>query len=78
MNGKVYANIWTTDYIVIIEPSNGRIEGVIYAGELLTNEERAQSDVLNGIAYNPETERFYITGKHWPKLFEVTFVEYQP
>ncbi len=78
VNGKVYANIWTTDYIVIIEPSNGRIEGVIYAGELLTNEERAQSDVLNGIAYNPETERFYITGKHWPKLFEVTFVEYQP
>jgi glutaminyl-peptide cyclotransferase len=51
---------------------------VIYAAGLLTDEERAGSDVLNGIAYNPEAERFYITGKQWPKLFEVTFEEYRP
>jgi glutamine cyclotransferase len=76
---RVYANIWTTDYILIIDPSNGRTEGVIYAGELLTPEEASSgADVLNGIAYNPETERFYITGKKWPKLFEVTFEEFQP
>lgn len=75
---RVYANIWTTDYILIIDPSNGRAEGVIYAGELLTPQEAAGgADVLNGIAYNPETERFYITGKKWPKLFEVTFEAFQ-
>lgn len=76
VDGKVYANIWTTDYIVVIDPHNGRIEGVIYAGGLLTDSERVGADVLNGIAYNPETARFYITGKKWPKLFEVTFTEY--
>lgn len=76
---RVYANIWTTDYILIINPANGRAEGVIYAGKLLTPEEAAGgADVLNGIAYNPETEHFYITGKKWPKLFEVTFEVFQP
>lgn len=78
VDGLVYANVWQTDYIVIIDPANGRIMGVIYAGGLLTQDERVKADVLNGIAYNPDTERFYITGKWWPHLFEVTFEEYVP
>jgi glutaminyl-peptide cyclotransferase len=78
VGGMVYANVWQTNYIVLIDPEDGLIEGVIYVGGLLTAAERAEADVLNGIAYNPETERFYITGKKWPRLFEVTFEEYRP
>jgi glutaminyl-peptide cyclotransferase len=73
--GKVYANVWPTDTIAVIDLADGAVEQLIDAGELLSVEERQRADVLNGIAYNPETRRFYLTGKHWPKLFEVTFRE---
>ncbi|GAB4412493.1 MAG: glutaminyl-peptide cyclotransferase [Anaerolineae bacterium] len=74
----IYANIWQTDYIVQIDKYNGVVVAVIDASNLLTDEERAQFDeqeVLNGIAYLPETDTFLITGKHWPKMYEVRFVE---
>lgn len=77
---SVYANIWQTDYIVRIDKSNGVITGVIFAGGLLTPEEAEvaqRGGVLNGIAYNPETETFLITGKLWPRMFEVRFVPRQ-
>jgi glutaminyl-peptide cyclotransferase len=76
----VYANIWQTDYIVQINKYNGVVVAVIDASNLLTEEEKAQFDeqeVLNGIAYLPETDTFLITGKHWPKMYEVRFVEKQ-
>ncbi len=76
----IYANIWQTDYIVQINKYNGVVVAVIDASNLLTEEERAQFDeqeVLNGIAYLPETDTFLITGKHWPKMYEVRFVEKQ-
>jgi glutaminyl-peptide cyclotransferase len=75
---SVYANIWQTDKIMKINKSNGTVVNEIDASNLLSNEERAslpQGAVLNGIAYNPEADTFYITGKLWPKLFEVKFVE---
>ncbi len=72
---SVFANVWQTDYIVRIDKASGAITAVIDASDLLTQEDRAGGvDVLNGIAYNPEDETFFITGKLWPKLFEVRFV----
>jgi len=74
----LYANVWQTDYIVKIDKMNGVVVGVIDASGLLTEEERAELEsgaVLNGIAYDPENDVFLITGKLWPKMFEVRFVE---
>ncbi|GAB4509840.1 MAG: hypothetical protein OHK0046_05560 [Anaerolineae bacterium] len=70
----IYANVWRTDYIMRIDKATGAVTARIDAAGLLTEEERAQADVLNGIAYDPENDVFYITGKDWPKLFEVRFV----
>jgi glutamine cyclotransferase len=78
VDGKVYANVWPTDTIAVIDPVAGAVEQLVDAGGLLTAAERARADVLNGIAYNSRTRRFYLTGKHWPKLFEVTFREATP
>ena len=74
----IYANIYQTDYIVQIDKRNGVVTAVIDASTLLTEDERAGLDseeVLNGIAYLPETDTFLITGKHWPWMFEARFVE---
>ena len=74
---SVYANLWQTDYIAVINKMDGTITGVIDASALLTAEEKGKlqgNQVLNGIAYNPETKTFFITGKEWPKMFEVEFV----
>jgi glutaminyl-peptide cyclotransferase len=71
---KLYANIYMTDQIVRIDPRSGRVEALIDAGNLLSQEERRGTDVLNGIAYDPDQDLFLITGKLWPKLFEVRFV----
>ena len=73
VDGVVYANVWQTDRILRIDPRTGAVTAEIDAAGLLTAEERAAADVLNGIAYDPEGQRFYITGKLWPKLFAVRF-----
>lgn len=73
----IYANVYLTDYILQIDKYDGQVVGVIDASGLLSDEEQAalsSGEVLNGIAYNAESDTFYITGKHWPKLFEVRFV----
>jgi glutamine cyclotransferase len=74
VDGAIYANVWQTDDILRIDPSNGRVTAVIDASGLLTPEERQKTDVLNGIAWDPQRKIFLITGKLWPKLFEVVFV----
>ena len=74
-NGVLWANVWQQDRIVRIEPATGRVTGVVAAGGLLTAAERGRADVLNGIAYDKTSDRFFITGKHWPWLFEVRFVQ---
>ena len=71
----VYANVYQTDFLVRIDPSSGRVTHQIDASGLLTPAEARRADVLNGIAFDPEAERFYITGKLWPTMFEVTFEE---
>ena len=78
---SVYANLWQTDFIVQINKLDGTVTGVIDASSLLTPEEKVAlqaNQVLNGIAYNPETKTFFITGKEWPKMFEVEFVPAAP
>jgi glutaminyl-peptide cyclotransferase len=78
----IYANVWKTNYIIKIDKHNGVVVAVIDASGVLSAEESANidpnSDVLNGIAYNPDTDTFLITGKHWPKVFEVQFVPAPP
>jgi len=74
VDGQVYANVWQTDDILRIDPKDGRVTAVVDASGLLTPEERGKTDVLNGIAWNPKTKTFLITGKLWPKMFEVQFV----
>ena len=69
----VYANVYQQEFLVRIDPSTGRVTQFIDATGLLTREERRGTDVLNGIAYDPEADTFYITGKLWPLMFEVTF-----
>lgn len=71
---SVYANVWLTDNIIRIDEETGRVTAVINSSGLLSPQERAGADVLNGIAYDPESGHFLITGKNWPKLFEVLFV----
>jgi glutamine cyclotransferase len=74
-DGTVYANIYLTDYIVKIDPSNGHIIGKINLSGLLQKSGKPYNpettDVLNGIAYNTDKKTFYITGKKWPVLFEL-------
>lgn len=72
--GWVYANVYTTDWIVRIDPQSGRVVALIDASSLLRAGDATGVDVLNGIAYNPQRQTFYLTGKLWPKLFEVRFV----
>jgi glutaminyl-peptide cyclotransferase len=77
VGNSLYANVWKTNTILRISKSTGHVTGVIDASGLLTPEELAQTgpeDVLNGIAYDPDRDVFLITGKRWPKLFEVKFI----
>ncbi|MBT8244383.1 MAG: glutaminyl-peptide cyclotransferase [Winogradskyella sp.] len=73
INGKIYANIYEKSGIAIINPKNGATEGVIDFTPItkLISNYSSNDNVLNGIAYNPETETIFVTGKRWDKLFEV-------
>ena len=75
IDGKIWANVYTTDHIVIINPENGVVEGVInLSGILPENERDNRTDVLNGIAYDNESKRIFVTGKNWSKLFEIRVI----
>jgi glutaminyl-peptide cyclotransferase len=74
VGGLVYANVWQNDDILRIDPKDGRVTAVIDAAGLLTREERLKTDVLNGIAWDPDSRSFFVTGKLWPKMFQVQLV----
>ena len=75
IDGKVWANIYMTDMIVIINPADGTVEASIDCSGLLPRKLRtARTDVLNGIARDPATGKTYLTGKYWPRLYEVRLV----
>lgn len=73
IGGEIWANVYTTDRIVRIDPATGAVTGVVDARGLLRTEDRdIHTDVLNGIAHDPSTGRIWVTGKNWKKLFEIT------
>ncbi len=76
IDGKVWANVYTTDMILIIDPSSGEVTGTVdCTGILPRNLRDSRTDVLNGIAYDPKTGKTYITGKYWRRLYEIKLVE---
>jgi glutamine cyclotransferase len=75
VQGEIYANVWQTDRIARISPGTGRVIGWIDLEGLLTVEDFTEPvDVLNGIAYDADTDRLFVTGKLWPKLFEIELI----
>lgn len=76
IDGKIWANVYLSDVILIINPSSGAVEGVIDCTGLLPSSlKTAETDVLNGIARNPVDGKIYLTGKNWPRLYEITLVK---
>jgi glutamine cyclotransferase len=75
VKGEILANVWQTDRLVRISPADGRVLGWVDLSGLLTPAERASRvDVLNGIAYDAAGDRLFVTGKWWPKIFEIKLV----
>ena len=78
IKGEIWANIWTTENLVIIDPATGKVTGEIdlsgISGSIMQNQ-KEQMDVLNGIAWNPISDKIYVTGKLWPKLFEIKLIK---
>jgi glutaminyl-peptide cyclotransferase len=79
VKGEVFANIWQTQRIARIDPSSGKVTGWIDLTGLLSDSDRIPNytDVLNGIAYDAAGDRLFVTGKRWPKLFEIRLVKKQ-
>ena len=76
IDGKIWANVYTTDRVLIIDPKTGVVEGMIDFTGLLKDEDVSDNtDVFNGIAYDAATKRIFVTGKNWNKLFEVEIVK---
>jgi glutamine cyclotransferase len=71
IKGEIWANIWQTDYIARISPKDGHVVGWVNLKGLLPPAAGAKPDVLNGIAYDSVKDRIFVTGKLWPKLFEI-------
>lgn len=72
IDGKIYSNIYGKDAVVIINPSNGCVESILNFSDLKNKITKLpDTDVLNGIAYNPKTKTLFVTGKNWDKMFEI-------
>jgi len=72
VEGKIYSNIYQKNFMIVINPKNGAVEAMLDLSDL--EKKRTQMpdvDVLNGIAYNPKTKTFFVTGKNWDKMFEI-------
>ncbi len=78
VDGEVFANVWQTNWIVRVDPETGEVVGYIDLTGLLNPEDvTGRVDVLNGIAYDAEHERLFVTGKLWPKLYEIELIPVQ-
>ena len=75
VKGEIYANVWNTERIARISPKTGQVTGWIDLRGLLDPREAAGVDVLNGIAYDAEKDRLFVTGKLWPRIFEIQVVK---
>jgi glutamine cyclotransferase len=74
VKGEIYANVWQSERVAVISPSTGRVTAWIDLQGLLDPRERAGVDVLNGIAYDAKGDRLFVTGKLWPRIFEIQVV----
>jgi glutamine cyclotransferase len=73
INGEIWANVYTENHLVRIDPVSGKVTGIIFLNNLLPASLRTRNtDVLNGIAYDAATSKIYVTGKNWSKLYEIT------
>jgi glutaminyl-peptide cyclotransferase len=75
VRGEIYANIWQTNRIARIDPKTGHVTGWVDLTGILSSGDSQGVDVLNGIAYDAEHDRLFVTGKLWPKLFEIRLVK---
>jgi len=66
IEGNIYANIYGSDDVVVIDAETGKVIAVIQAGELIDRKEYPEAGVMNGIAYDKESKRIFLTGKNWP------------
>ena len=73
VKGEIFANVWQTNWILRIDPRDGHVVGIVDMRALLPAEDTVagKTDVLNGIAYDAQRDRLFVTGKNWPKLFEI-------
>jgi glutaminyl-peptide cyclotransferase len=73
VKGEIYANVWQTNWMLRIDPHDGHVTSAVNLAGLLTPADivPGQTDVLNGIAYDAQHDRLFVTGKNWPKLFEI-------
>jgi glutamine cyclotransferase len=73
VKGRIYANVWHTDVLIIVDPTRGDVTGVVDLTGLMPASQRppGPDSVLNGIAYDAVHDRLFVTGKNWPKLFEI-------
>lgn len=74
VKGEIFANVWQADTIARIDPTTGRVKAWVDVGGLLSPRELASVDVMNGVAYDAARDRLFVTGKLWPKLFEIKLV----
>jgi glutaminyl-peptide cyclotransferase len=75
VKGELYANVWQTEFVVRIDPATGGLLGSIdFVGLLPAADYAPGTDVMNGIAYDAPEDRLFVTGKNWPKLFEVKVI----
>lgn len=74
-DGKIYANIWQSNKVVGIDPLSGKVLQEIDASSLVSVGRGAQGEVLNGIAFNKQNGKIYMTGKNWANLLEVRFLK---
>jgi len=75
IDGKIYANIWQSNTIIIINPHKKKVDGIIDLNGLINPHlYQHELNVLNGIAYDPDGNRLFVTGKLWPKLFEIELI----
>ena len=78
VEGEVFANIWQTNTIARIDPATGQVTGWIDLTGLLSDEDRPGANVLNGIAYDAKQQCLYVTGKWWPKLYQIEIASPSP
>ena len=74
IDGEIWANIWYDDRLVRISPSTGEVLAWVDLSHLRPRRQRSADDVLNGIAYDSDAGRLFVTGKNWPQLFEISLV----